>query len=73
MSTKSLRSRKALEEVTKVSIESDIPVTSEGGQQKESGQNRKRNLSGKILDMLEKLEWEVNKRSGDIIFLKDQT
>ena len=92
MTTQSFRSRRALEETeeaTAINVESENPVVSGGEvnkldvrnvsgweQQEELGQNREKDLSCRILeilDMLDKLELETSKRSQDISFLKKET
>jgi len=92
MATRSLRSRRALEEPeegTVINVQSensvmsrgevnnlDLRSVSGGEQQEDLGQNQEKDLSSRILeilDRLEKLELETSKRSQDISSLKDET
>ena len=85
MTSRSLRSRGALEEpekATAINVESensvmsggeannvDLRIVSGGEQQEDLGQNREKDLSSRILeilDRLEKLELETSKRLQDI-------
>jgi len=85
MTSRSLRSRRALEEpekATAINVESensvmsggeannvDLRIVSGGEQQEDLGQNREKDLSSRILeilDRLEKLELETSKRLQDI-------
>jgi hypothetical protein len=92
MTTRSLRSRKALketEEATVINVESEISLmsggevnkldlrsVSGGEQQEELGQNREKDLSSRIfeiLDRLDKLKLETSKRSLGITSVKEET
>jgi hypothetical protein len=92
MTSRSLRSRRALEETeeaTAINVESensvmsggelnklDLRSVSGGEQQEELGQKREKDLSSRILeilDRLDKLQLETNKWSQDIPSLKEET
>jgi len=76
MITRSLSSRKALEESEKATasnVESDIAVMSGGEQQEDLGQNREKDLSRMlkmILDRLNKLELESIKHRRTFLLLR---
>jgi hypothetical protein len=92
MTTRSLRHRRELEETeeaTAINVESensvmsggevnklDLRSVSGGEQQEELEQNRKKDLSSRILeilDRLDKLQLETSKRLQDISSLKEET